>query len=55
AEISAILAEEAFHCLKAPIIRVTTPDVPIPASPLLEKHIEPSADKVVAAVQEAMK
>jgi len=55
AEISAIVAEEAFHCLKAPIIRVTTPDVPIPASPLLEKHIEPSADKVVAAVQEAMK
>src|SRR3972149_2976074 len=36
AEISAIVAEEAFHCLKAPIMRVTTPDVPIPASPLPE-------------------
>ncbi len=55
AEISAILAEEAFHHLKAPIRRVTTPDVPIPASPPLEKFIEPTAEKVVAAVQEAVK
>ena len=55
AEISAILAEEAFHFLKAPIKRVTTPDVPIPASPPLEKYIEPTAEKVVAAVQEVLR
>lgn len=55
AEISAIIAEEAFHHLKAPIRRVTTPDVPIPASPPLEKYIEPTAEKVAAAVQEAVK
>ena len=55
AEISAILAEEAFHFLKAPIKRVTTPDVPIPASPPLEKYIEPTAEKVAAAVQEVLK
>jgi len=55
AEISAIIAEEAFHRLKAPIRRVTTPDVPIPASPPLEKFIEPTAEKVVAAAQEVLK
>ncbi len=55
AEISAIIAEEGFHYLKAPIRRVTTPDVPIPASPPLEKYIEPTAEKVAAAVQEAVK
>ena len=34
AEISAIIAEEAFDCLDAPIARVTAPDIPaIPASP----------------------
>ncbi len=55
AEISAIIAEEAFHHLKAPIKRVTTPDVPIPASPPLEKYIEPTAEKVAAAVQEVVK
>ena len=32
--ISAIIAEEAFDCLDAPIARVTAPDIPaIPASP----------------------
>ena len=33
AEISAIVSEKAFDCLKAPIMRVTTPDTQIPFSP----------------------
>jgi 2-oxoisovalerate dehydrogenase E1 component beta subunit len=55
AEISAILAEEAFDCLDAPIARVTAPDVPaIPFSPPLEKFYMPSVEKIVAALKKTM-
>ncbi|NVM37153.1 MAG: alpha-ketoacid dehydrogenase subunit beta [Candidatus Lokiarchaeota archaeon] len=43
AEISAFVAEEGFHYLKKPILRINTPDVPIPYSPNLEKAIIPNA------------
>jgi pyruvate dehydrogenase E1 component beta subunit len=51
AEIAAIAAEEAFHALKAPIARVTTPDVPIPFSPSLEEPLYPRKDSIVEAVR----
>ena len=51
AEISAIVAERAFDSLKAPIIRVTTPDTHIPFSPTLEKQLYPSAEKIADAVR----
>ena len=51
AEISAIVAERAFDSLKAPIIRVTTPDTHIPFSPALEKQLYPSAEKIADAVR----
>jgi 2-oxoisovalerate dehydrogenase E1 component beta subunit len=50
AEISAIIAEEAFDCLDAPIMRVTAPDVPaIPFSAPLEKFYMPSVEKIMTA------
>ncbi len=51
AEISAIVAEQAFDCLKAPIIRVTTPDTHIPFSPVIEKQLYPDAAKIADAVR----
>jgi pyruvate dehydrogenase E1 component beta subunit len=51
AEIAAIVAEEAFSSLRAPVLRVTTPDVHIPFSPAMEKPLYPTKDKVVAAVR----
>ncbi len=52
AEVSAILAEEAFDCLDAPIVRVTAPDVPaIPFSAPLEKFYMPSVEKIVTAME----
>ena len=51
AEISAIVAEQAFDCLKAPIIRVTTPDTHIPFSPALEKQLYPNATTIADAVR----
>lgn len=52
AEISAIIAEEAFDLLKAPIKRVCAPDTPIPFSPVLEKFWMPDEDKLAKAINE---
>jgi pyruvate/2-oxoglutarate/acetoin dehydrogenase E1 component len=51
AEVAAIVAEEGFAFLRAPIVRVTRPDVPTPFSKPLEDAITPTADKVAAAVR----
>jgi 2-oxoisovalerate dehydrogenase E1 component beta subunit len=55
AEISAIIAEEAFDCLDAPVARVTGPDIPaVPASPPLENFYMPSVEKIVAALERTL-
>ena len=54
AEISAIVCEEAFDCLKAPIMRVTTPDTQIPFSPSIEKPLYPNAITIAEAVRKTM-
>lgn len=51
AEISAIVAEEAFGSLRAPIVRVTTPDIQIPFSPALEKQLYPNRTKIEHAIR----
>ena len=51
AEIAALVSEEMFSSLKAPIRRVTTPDVHIPYSPALEKPLYPNTEKVLAAIR----
>ena len=43
AEIAAFVAEEGFHYLKKPILRINTPDIPIPYAPNLENAIVPNA------------
>jgi pyruvate dehydrogenase E1 component beta subunit len=53
-EIAAIVAEQGFWSLSAPIVRVTTPDVHIPFSPSMEKGLYPDAGKVAAAVRQAL-
>lgn len=55
AELAALAAEEGFAHLKAPVKRVATADVPIPFSPPLERHIEPTAEGIVAAVREVLR
>lgn len=51
-EISAILADEGFDYLNAPIKRVAAPDCPVPFSPVLEQAWVPNEAKVIAAVKE---
>ncbi|HRV97914.1 MAG TPA: alpha-ketoacid dehydrogenase subunit beta [Aminobacteriaceae bacterium] len=51
-EIAAIIADEAFDSLNAPVKRVTAPDTPVPFNARLEQLYIPSAEKVVATVKE---
>ena len=51
AEISSIVAEEAIWDLDGPIVRVTTPHIPLPAAAELEDLAIPSAGQVVEAVK----
>jgi len=51
AEISAMVAEEVFDSLKAPIARITAPDMQIPFSPALEKQMYPDRVKIAAAIR----
>ncbi len=46
-EVSAIINEEAFDWLDAPIVRITSKDTPVPFSPPLEEWFLPKADDVV--------
>jgi 2-oxoisovalerate dehydrogenase E1 component beta subunit len=51
-EIAALVTENAFEDLDAPIQRVTSLDTPVPYSPPLEEYFLPNAAKVVAAARE---
>lgn len=50
AEIAARVAEEAIDYLDAPIIRVASPDMPVPFSPKLEKEYMPSKGKIIDSI-----
>ncbi|NHN56362.1 alpha-ketoacid dehydrogenase subunit beta [Calidifontibacter sp. DB0510] len=52
-DISAIVAEEAFGALKAPIQVVTAPHTPVPFSDVLEDLYIPSTQDIVNAVKTA--
>ncbi|HXE37434.1 MAG TPA: alpha-ketoacid dehydrogenase subunit beta [Azonexus sp.] len=49
AEIAAVVAEEAFTALKAPIVRLGGPDAPVAASYPLEQAFVPQAEAIAAA------
>jgi pyruvate dehydrogenase E1 component beta subunit len=49
AQVAAIIQEEAFDDLDAPVLRVTQADVPMPYAKNLEQIAKPNADRVVRA------
>lgn len=53
-EIAAIIAEEMFDSLDAPIIRLGAKDVPVPFSPGLEPLTVPNKDDIAAAVKKIL-
>jgi pyruvate/2-oxoglutarate/acetoin dehydrogenase E1 component len=54
AEVAALIGEEAFEDLDAPVRRLTTPDVPIPFSPPLEQAVLPQLDDMKEACRELL-
>ncbi len=50
-DIAALVAEDGFGHLRAPIVKVTPPHVPIPAAPNLEAMYIPDVARVVEAVR----
>jgi pyruvate/2-oxoglutarate/acetoin dehydrogenase E1 component len=54
AEVAALIAEEAFEHMDAPIVRLTAPDVPIPFSPPLEQRVLPQLEDMKKACRELL-
>ncbi len=50
AEVSSLVAEELFWDLEGPIVRVTTPHIPLPSADALEDAVLPSVDRIVENV-----
>ena len=49
-EIASIVADECFWELDGPIIRITTPHVPLPSADLLEDNTIPSVERIVREI-----
>ena len=54
AQVAALIAEHGWEDLDGPVVRVATPDVPIPFSPTLEQAVLPQVDDVREAVRELL-
>ncbi len=54
AEVAAVIAEQAFEDLDGPVVRLTTPDVPIPFSPPLEQAVLPQLDDMKEACRDLL-
>ncbi len=54
AEIASIVADEAFWDLDGPIVRITTPHIPLPAADHLEDLALPSSARIVDKVRRVM-
>jgi pyruvate dehydrogenase E1 component beta subunit len=54
AEIASIVADEAFWDLDGPIVRITTPHIPLPAADHLEDLALPSASRIVDKVRRVL-
>ena len=51
AEISAVVADEAFMDLDAPVSRLTMPDIPSPHNPVLLDWAVPSVERIREKIQ----
>jgi pyruvate dehydrogenase E1 component beta subunit len=54
AEIASVIQEEIFSSLKGPVIRITTPHIPLPSADQLEDAVIPSVARIVADVKRGL-
>ncbi|TME20870.1 MAG: alpha-ketoacid dehydrogenase subunit beta [Chloroflexi bacterium] len=55
AEIASLAADECFDDLDGPIVRITTPHVPLPAADVLEDAAMPSVERITQTVRGSMR
>jgi pyruvate dehydrogenase E1 component beta subunit len=51
AEVVSIVAEEAIYALDGPVVRITTPHVPLAANPVLEDAQMPSTERIASTIR----
>jgi pyruvate dehydrogenase E1 component beta subunit len=54
AEIVSIVAEEIFDTLDGPIVRITTPHIPLPSADALEDLAIPSVDRIADTIRRTL-
>ncbi len=54
AEIASLVADEGFYSLDAPIVRITSPHVPLAAAPILESAAIPSVDRIADTIRKRL-
>ncbi|WP_405969146.1 pyruvate dehydrogenase complex E1 component subunit beta [Streptomyces sp. NBC_00988] len=54
AEVASLAAEEAYGALTGPIVRITTPHIPLPAADILEDLAMPSAARIADTVRKSL-
>ncbi|MEI6709775.1 MAG: alpha-ketoacid dehydrogenase subunit beta [Actinomycetota bacterium] len=53
-ELASIVADEIFYDLDGPLVRITTPHIPLPAADVLEDMAIPSVERIVETVYKSM-
>ena len=54
AEIASIVADEVFWDLNGPIVRITTPHIPLPAADILEDIVLPTPARIVDTIRRSL-
>jgi pyruvate dehydrogenase E1 component beta subunit len=54
AEVVSIVAEEAIYALDGPVVRITSPHVPLAANPVLEDAQMPSAERIATTIRSTL-
>jgi pyruvate dehydrogenase E1 component beta subunit len=54
AEVASIVTEEVFWDLDGPVVRITTPHIPLPAAEALEDLALPSVDRIDATIRKSL-
>ena len=54
AEIVSLIAEECFYDLDGPLLRITTPHIPLPAADNLEDLAVPSVERIVETIRRSV-
>jgi pyruvate dehydrogenase E1 component beta subunit len=53
-ELASIVSEEIFYELDGPVVRITTPHIPLPAADALEDLAIPSVERIVTTITKSM-